>query len=145
MLKVSLLLITQRKNQKEVRKMIKINDLVKTAKETGSEESVVTVDKKKDYKIGVGIRLRKRNKVEVFTAASIQLGVSDDCSVDLERLTRTVGVLWKFRDLGYCICYCGNGSIYVERETKEDDVKKNVVEMQKLLVNGTINDKTEIV
>ena len=119
--------------------MIEIDDLEKTAKETGSEESIVSVYKNQDYEIWAGIRIRKNDKVDVFTAASIPLGFLDDCSVDLERLTASVDILWKLRDLGYCLCYCGNGSIYVERESNKKDVKKHLEEMLKLLSIDTAN------
>ena len=117
--------------------LIKIDDLVKTAKVTGSKESIATLYQEKDYKIGVGVRIRKEEKVDVFTAASISLGFSDDCSVDLEQLTETVVLLRKLRDIGYCLCYIGHGWVYAERATRKKDAKQHVEELLKLLAKDT--------
>ena len=115
--------------------MIEINDLVTTAKATGSDETIATLYKNKDYKIDMGIRIRKIEKVDAFTAATIPLGFSDDGSVDLEQLTKAVGVLRKLRDMGYCLCYVGNGLVYAERATSKKAAKQHVEEILKLLAN----------
>ncbi len=118
--------------------MIEIDDLLKRAKEASSKESVITVCEKMDYTIDIGIRIENKDTTFVFTAATIEIGLSSDGNVDLEQLNKTISVLWKLRDMDYTLCYVGNGSVYAERITTKKDAKKHVDDIQKLLSSDLI-------
>ncbi len=126
--------------------MIEIDELFKKAEKSGSKESIATVYKKNDHTIDIGVRIEEEALAHIFTATSIELGLSSDGSVDLEQLNKTISILWKLKDMGYTLCYDGNGSVYAERITTREDVKKHVEDIQKLLSSDLIfmNSKSNI-
>ena len=117
--------------------MIDIDELMRKAKENDSEEFIISVERNDNYNLAVGVRMLKRNgKTEIFTAASIKLGIMDNCSIDLDQLIRATGELYAFKESGYCLCYGGDGTVYVERETTREEVEGQIAKMKQMLENS---------
>lgn len=119
--------------------MIKISDLVIKAKDANSQEVLAPVYNNPDYEVWVGIWLAEAYEVDIFLASSIQLGFSEDCTIDLRRLTKAVDLTKQLHDLGYSIYHCGNDSIYVEFESNMENVNKDLHELLELLAVETAN------
>jgi hypothetical protein len=77
-----------------------------------------------------------KGKTQIFTAASIKLGMRENCSIDLDQLIKATGELYAFKESGYCLCYGGEGTVYVERETKRKEVEAQIAKMKKMLENS---------
>jgi hypothetical protein len=115
--------------------MIDIDKLVERAEASESEEFIVPVEKNSTYTIAVGVRMlhRRRNKFQIFTAVSIKLGIRENCSIDLDQLIRAATELFMFRHSGYCMCYGGDGTVYVEREIRRENVEQHLNEIRQML------------
>jgi len=113
--------------------MMDIDELEKKVEETCHKESIMAVEKNKDYKIGIGLRINKKKENKFFVAIQVSLGFNDDCSVDIGSLEKRVRALRLLDSNGYTLCYGGNGSIYCELKVKRANLEKKVEELQILL------------
>ncbi len=112
--------------------MIKINELVEKAKKANSQEMLAPVFKNQDFEVWVGVWLTENGDSDIFTAVSIQLGFSDDCSVNMNYLQNAVDVTGKLHELGFTVYHC-NSSIYMERESGKEEVNEHLKELGELL------------
>ena len=113
--------------------MMDIEMLEKKGEATCHKESIVAVERQKDYKIGIGMRINKKEVKKFFVAIQVSLGINEDCSIDIGSLERRVRALRLLDSNGYTLCYGGNGSIYCELKIEREKLQKKVEELQILL------------
>ncbi len=113
--------------------MMDLAKLEAKTKESCHKESIMAVEKYRGYKIGVGLRINKKNTKRFFIALLVSLGINEDCTIDVDILEKKVEALRQLDKMGYKLSYGGNGSVYCERMTKKGEMEKRISKLQEVL------------